>query len=105
MAEVNIAKVNLAMSEILNLDFGQQLTIAQVTQMHTQMIDLMASEQDVQCNIENIQQCDTAGIQLLVHFSQSLQASDRKCLIAAESDTVNQVAGYLGLQQFVKTNI
>lgn len=93
------------MSDLLQLDCGEQLTIAQVNQLHGQMAELLNQDKDVECNIESVQRCDTAGIQLLAHFNVSLKASQRRCLIAAENETVTQVASYLGLEEFVKPNL
>lgn len=88
------------MSNIKEIQCGQQLTIAQVSDLYAQLLAALVEGQAVNIQIDEVERVDTAGLQLLYTFNQNAQTGGVVVMWSAASTVVADAAETLGLGEF-----
>ena len=85
--------------EIENLDLGTKCTIIRAEELHAQMETLLQSEHDIEIDSSQVEQIDTAALQLLLSFHQALHLAGRQLIWKSPSEQTLASAKLLGLDQ------
>jgi ABC-type transporter Mla MlaB component len=92
------------MSTIKDIQCGDQLTIAQVSELYAQLLSALVAGQAVNINISEINRVDTAALQLLYTFHLSAQKNSLVVIWSAASESVVAAANTLGMGAFYQQN-
>lgn len=83
--------------EVEKIDLGTRCTIVKAEELHAQMESLIQSGVDIEIQSSNVEQIDTAALQLLYSFHQSLMQDNRKMSWPNPSEQVVSTAKLLGI--------
>ena len=81
------------------LELSEKCTIIRAEELHAQMETLLQTGHDVEVNASQVEQCDTAALQLLLAFHNELHKEGRKLTWASPSDSTLNAAKLIGLDQ------
>ncbi|WP_420592034.1 STAS domain-containing protein [Bacterioplanoides sp.] len=85
------------MSDRININCGERLSIEHVERLYSEMESALTSDADVELNASAVNYCDTAGLQLVVSLRRELQKTGHDIHWTGSSDCLSETAGYLGL--------
>jgi ABC-type transporter Mla MlaB component len=87
-------------STIKEIQCGQQLTIAQVSDLYAQLLAALVEGQAVNIHINEVERVDTAGLQLLYTFKQNAQTGGVVVMWTPPSTVFADASDTLGLGEF-----
>jgi anti-anti-sigma regulatory factor len=87
-------------SNIKEIQCGEQLTIAQVSDLYAQLLATLVEGQAVNIHIDQVERVDTAGLQLLYTFKQNAQTGGVVVMWSSPSNAVAEASETLGLGEF-----
>jgi anti-anti-sigma regulatory factor len=87
-------------SNIKEIQCGEQLTIAQVSDLYAQLLATLVEGQAVNIHIDQVERVDTAGLQLLYTFKQNAQTGGVVVMWSSPSKVVAEASETLGLGEF-----
>ena len=79
------------------LVLGNKCTIIRVEELHAQMETLLQSGNDIEIDAKDVEQCDTAGLQLLLIFHNELKKEGRSLKWLSPSEATLKAAKHIGL--------
>jgi anti-anti-sigma factor len=80
------------------VSLGPELTIVHATDLREQLIQAMhADGHDLTLNLQETQEIDSSGVQLLIALQKSLQAQGRRLKLEASSRPVKDALALYGL--------
>lgn len=92
------------MDTISEVNCGEQLTIAQCSDIYTQLLTAMAEGQAVSIDISAIERVDTAGLQLLYGFQRDAEAQGLVTIWSEASNVFCDAVDTLGMDPFYLHN-
>jgi ABC-type transporter Mla MlaB component len=85
---------------IIEIDCGESLTIAQVAEMYARLLTSLAEEQAVSIDISRIARIDTAAVQLLYSFQRDAKAQGIVIIWSDSSKVFCDAVDILGMSAF-----
>lgn len=90
------------MSRPIVVDLPESLTIAVAESLHEQLEQLLPEGQDIILNGAPVSRTDTAGLQTLLGFSQTLASRNTSLSWLSPSSVLVDAAQQLGLQTLLR---
>lgn len=81
------------------LELSAKCTIVRAEELHAQMESLLQTGHDVEVDASQVEQCDTAALQLLLAFHNELSKEGRTLSWASPSESTLNAAKLIGLDQ------
>ena len=77
---------------------GEELTINGAAEIHAKLLNAFADNQDIVLDLNDVKDCDTAGIQLMCSAVKTAENMNKKLSLINISDAVNDAAERVGIQ-------
>lgn len=87
------------MSEQVTVDLPENLTIASADTLHANLEPYISGSQDVLLNAAEVTRVDTAGLQLMYVFIETLKKSSANVSWGAPSNALLDAANQLGITE------
>ena len=81
------------------LELGTKATIVRAEELHAKMETILQSDHDVEVDASAVEQCDTAGLQLLLAFHSELEKIGRSLTWHSPSECTVEAAKLIGLDK------
>ncbi|MCX4187386.1 STAS domain-containing protein [Methylophaga sp. OBS4] len=85
---------------IIEIDCGESLTIAQVAGMYSRLLTSLAEEQAVSIDISRIERIDTAAVQMLYSFQRDARTQGVVIIWSDPSKVFCDTVDILGMNAF-----
>ena len=85
------------MSQSVTIECGARLSIERVEALHQEMEEAVRSAHDIELKADEVQYCDTAGLQLLLALFKAVAGAGHEVHWAGVSDVLRDTSGILGL--------
>jgi anti-sigma B factor antagonist len=82
----------------MNFTVEKKITIYEVTEIHKKILSLMEKESNLQIDLSQVTECDTAGIQLLCSILRTAQKKGETITIHPFSRAIQDTARNIGIE-------
>ncbi len=89
----------MAELEIIEIDCGDALGIADVANMYTSLLEKLADGNQIKLNISQLERVDAAAMQMLYALAKELSEHGVQLLWTAQSDAFKAAVNLLGLAE------
>ena len=84
------------------MKLASKLHISEAEALSKSLIELLSSEQEICIDISEVNDADTASLQVLCSLQKSLSLTDSAIVWKGESESLSKIANQIGIKEFLK---